>query len=68
MIVRFRAADLFQMGLSLIRTDDPDDLPGHHVIPEINRRAYEDPQQKPRLKELGKALVDLAKRNIVSSG
>ncbi len=56
------------MGLSLIRTDDAEDLPGHVVIPEINRRDCEDPQQKPRLKELGKALVDLAKRNIVSSG
>jgi hypothetical protein len=67
-IVRFRAADLFQMGLSLIRTNDPDDLPGHVVIPEINFQDYKDPRQKPRLKELGKALVDLARHNIVASG
>jgi|SRR5208337_646789 len=67
-IVRLKASDLYELGLSLDRTNDPDDLPVHVVIPEINFQDYEDPRQKPRLKELGKALVDLARQNIVASG
>ncbi len=67
-IVRLKASDLYELGLSLDRTNNPDDLPGHVVIPEINFQDYEDPRQKPRLKELGKALVDLARHNIVASG
>ena len=36
-IVRLLAKDFYDLGLSLIRTFGPDDLPGHAVVPELNR-------------------------------
>ena len=65
-VVRLKASDIYSLGLTLARTDYPGDLPGHVVIPEINRQDYEDRQKKPRLKEYGKVLVDLARKHIVT--
>jgi hypothetical protein len=63
-VARFRAGDLFALNLSLVPTPGIGDLPGHLSMPEITRDTYKDPVTGPRVKELGKALADLACRDI----
>jgi hypothetical protein len=62
-VIRLYAKDVFALGLTLKRTDDPGDLPGHVIIPEINWHDYQ--TRKTTLKPLIVQLVRLAELNIV---
>jgi len=63
LVIRFRAKDIYDLGLTLVRTTDPDDLPGHLVIPELNWNDYE--TRKTTLKPAIAKLASLAVHNIV---
>jgi hypothetical protein len=63
-VVRFRAGDLFQLGLSLNATYDDEDLPGHVVIPELNCSNSESKRQE--CKEIYLRLAKLAQLNVVA--
>lgn len=52
-VARLRVAEVLERGMSLERCGEP----GHYVIREVNRRDYEDKQQKPRVKALMEALT-----------
>ena len=65
LIVRLKASDIYDLGMTLARTNKTGDLPGHVVVPELNIRDYEKKQLKQRLKECGKRLADLAWKNVV---
>ena len=65
-IVRLRARDFYDLGLTLRRTFDPDDYPGHVIVPELNREDYEN--QKQRFKPLVLKLMLLAEKHIVFDG
>jgi hypothetical protein len=65
-IVRLRAKDFYDLGLTLRRTFDPGDYPGHVIVPELNREDYEN--QKQRFKPLVFALMILAEKHIVFDG
>lgn len=64
-VAKFKAAQLFELELSVIETPELSDLPGHLSVPEINFQDYCDPNKKPKLKELGKILADLAAQNLI---
>jgi hypothetical protein len=60
-VVRLAVQDLRELNLSVVPTPGP--LPGHAVIPELNRGFYE--AEKQRSKELQLELSRLASRAIV---
>jgi hypothetical protein len=64
-VARMRASDIYGLGLSLVTTMEPGDLPGHMIVPEINFATYHDRAQRQRMKEWGAALAEIASRNIV---
>lgn len=64
-IVRLRAGDLYDLGLSLVPKQEPGDLPGHVIAPEINVGTYHDPIQKKIVKELCRKLARLANSGVV---
>jgi hypothetical protein len=65
-VARFRAADLFAMGLSLLPTQEEGDLPGHVVVPELTWAAYQDPPRRRWLAEINRELAVLASRDIIT--
>jgi hypothetical protein len=65
-VVRLLAKDIFELGLTLTRTTDPGDLPGHVVISEINWTAYQDDVEKrTKIKPAMAKLAMIADSNIV---
>lgn len=64
-VARFRAGDLHALNLSLIPDEQPGDLPGHLIVPEINWVDYHDSEKKRRIKEWCFALARLASKGIV---
>jgi hypothetical protein len=62
-VIRLHAKDVYALGLTLRRTFNPGDLPGHVIIPEINWNDYQ--TRKTALKPLIVQLVHLAEKNIV---
>lgn len=64
-VCRVRVADLDALGLTVRPEQGPDDLPGHCVIPELNRPAYD--ADKAALADQILALAELLGRDIVHS-
>jgi hypothetical protein len=64
-VASLKAGDLYALGLTLVPTQDPHDLPGHIISPEINSTTYNDSTQKPKIKEISKKLAEIASHNIV---
>jgi hypothetical protein len=58
-VIRLLAKDIYDLGLTLKKTVDSNDLPGHLVIPEINIIDYEG-SRKRIIKSLIERLVNLA--------
>ena len=65
-IVRFLARDIYDIGLTLRRTFDPGDPPGHVIIPELNKAAYD--IRKSDLRPLMVQLMLMAEKSIVFNG
>jgi hypothetical protein len=61
-IVRLTAGDLLNLGLTLQPKQEDEDWPGHLVVPEINKPAYDDPAQSSRVKEFCRKLTVLSNR------
>ena len=65
-VARFKAADLFALGLSLVPVQEEGDLPGHVVVPELGLAAYQDPSKRERVKEINQKRAVLAGRDIIA--
>jgi hypothetical protein len=61
-IAQIPMRELRQLGLSLVPDPVPEVL-GHSVVPQLNSTEY--PKDKPRWKDMQKALAEIASRNIV---
>ena len=64
-IVRFTAREIRGLGLTIRPDQQPGDLPGHHLIPEINTMTYDDKMTRGPVKEACKRLADLANQAII---
>lgn len=64
-VASLTAGDLYALNLTLIPTDEPGDLPGHVISPEINLASYNDSAKRRRIKEITKRLAEIASQHIV---
>jgi hypothetical protein len=65
-IVRLQASVFFDLGLTLRRTFDPGDLPGHSIVPELNWNDYQ--SKKKMLTPAIVQLMLLAQDNVAFNG
>ena len=63
-VARLLARDLCAQGLTLVADQQPGDLPGHLITPEINIHTYSNSHTRPRIKEVCRALTRIANQNI----
>jgi hypothetical protein len=63
-VVRYRARDLLGLGLTLEPTCNPDDLPGHVIIPELSKSKYHD--NKAKCKEIHLRLATLGSKDLLT--
>lgn len=61
-VVRFKAEDLFNLGVSLVPNKQEDGLPGHTLIPELS--LISKTQDKKKYKELALKITKLASNDI----
>ena len=66
-VASLRAGDLYDLGLTLVVSEEASGLPGHVVAPEVNWESYVDPVRKRRIKEVQTKLAQIASENIVFS-
>ncbi len=62
-VARYRAGDLFDLGLTLTPTNDSDDPPGHVVVIELGNSGYN--ENKRLCKERHKRLAELGSRDVI---
>ncbi len=62
-IARLTAGDVLNLGLTLQPKQEADDLPGHVIVPEINKPAYDDRARNPKVKEFCRHLTELSNRD-----
>jgi hypothetical protein len=62
-ICRLCARDLFALNLTVVPDPDPEDIPGHCIIPELSWQKYQDEYE--RLAEIQLQLAGLGSRDIV---
>ena len=61
-VVRLQVKDVLSLGLSVMADPQPDQLPGHALIPELSWAAWR--RQKPNSKEQQRALRALGEKDI----
>ncbi len=61
-VVRWVVRELVALGLTVVPSPEPDDIPGHCVIPELSWSNYQ--ANKDRMKEVQAELACLAAQNI----
>ena len=64
-VSRLKAADLESMGFTFKLTPDPNGIPGHFVIPQLNLGRYEDKKTRDHFKEIQLVLAKLASKDVV---
>jgi hypothetical protein len=62
-VVRVAVRAIKALGLSIVSTPDPDDVPGHSIIPELSLSGYK--KNKSRMKDVQLELAKLASTAIV---
>ena len=62
-VARYRAGDLFDLGLTLTPTNDSDDPPGHVVVIELGNSGYN--ENRRLCKERHKRLAELGSRDVI---
>ena len=66
-VVRLKVSDLIALGLSVESNPQPEELPGHVIIPEMNYGAAKAKQTKRRIDDLTQKLAALASKSIAYS-
>lgn len=66
-VARFLASEIFALGLTLTPDQQPGDLPGHHLVKEINLATYKstDLQVRQKINELCIELARMANSRLV---